>query len=176
MVKQYSVSGEGQELTLQLYKPGSYFYMAWLGGVAESHYYFETMTRVELIKAPLVSLSTFLDDHPEVLREVNARVFRGIDQVLFRFETLAFGDAATKVAAALLLLMRRFGAPSPVGRAIALPLTHREIALLCALTRETVSVEMSGLKKRGVIARINGQVVIRDEPYLRSLIPYQVER
>ncbi len=176
VIKQYSISDEGQELTLHMHKPGSNFYLAWLNGQSESYYYFEAMTRAEVIKAPVAELKVFISQHPGVLEEVNERVFRGIDQVLFRLETLAFGSATTKVAAALLLLAKRFGKTSAAGRVIELPLTHHELALFCALTRETVSMEMSNLKKQGAVDRINGQVVIKDEAFLRSQVPYQVDR
>ena len=43
-----------------------------------------------------------------------------------------------------------------------MPLAHKDIASLAGLTRETVSIEMKNLEKKGLIAYKRNQITIKD--------------
>src|SRR3989304_7730686 len=64
-VKFYSVSQEGYELTLNIFKPGSYFPMLWAIGDIPNMYIFEAMMDAEVLRAPKKDLVDFIKSEPE---------------------------------------------------------------------------------------------------------------
>lgn len=176
-VKFYSISQEGGELTLNIFKPGSYFSMLWAMGDIANIYIFEAMTDVEVLRAPKKDLMDFLKSEPEVLLELTKRVFVGLNGLLVRIEYLLFGDAYNKVASVLLMSAKRFGVKNNGSDiTIDLPLTHQEVANLASLTRETTSIQMKKLEKNNFIYYSGRKIVIKNIGKLKeeSLI-YQEE-
>src|SRR4030067_2058893 len=68
-VRLYSISKDGQDITFNIFKPGSYFPMFWAIGNSPNSYYFEAMTRIEVMKAPKEELIKFLKSNPDNLRD-----------------------------------------------------------------------------------------------------------
>ena len=151
-VRLYSISKDGQEITFNVFKVGSYFPMIWAIGNFPNTYFFEAMTNVKLVRASKEELIKFLKEDPENLWELTRRILVGLNGLLALAEYRLFGDAHTKVASIVLTAARRFGEKKNNGEiVINLPLTHRQIASLTGLTRETTSLAMKKLKDEGVI-------------------------
>src|SRR4030065_72904 len=66
-VRSYSISEEGREFTLNIYKEGTYSPATWALAEIPNTYFFEAMTPVELTKAPKEELLVFLRANPEIL-------------------------------------------------------------------------------------------------------------
>ena len=152
IVKLYSISSEGKELTLNIFKPGSYFSMMWaLGGIPNT-YYFQAMTEVEVWRAPKDAVIAFLKQEPEELFEFTRRIVVGLSGILTRMDYLLSGNARLKISSVLLSLAKRFGEEKDgKGILIQLSLTHQDVASLAGLTRETTSLELEKLEKTGMI-------------------------
>lgn len=158
-----SISPDGQELTLNIFKPGSYFSMMWAIAEIPNNYYFQAMTDIEVYQAPKDPTIEFLKENPEILFELTSRILVGLAGTLGTMESLLFGKANNKIASVLLTCVKRFGKKTENGQSlINLPLTHQDIANLAGLTRETTSLEMEKLVSKGLIDNRHKSIIIRD--------------
>lgn len=158
-VRDYSISKDGEELTLIIFKPGDFFPIQWVFNDKPNAHHLEAMTPVEVWRIPREDFLRFLRANPAVLFESMQKIVARLGGLLDRMEHLVFGNAYQKVASILVVLAERFGRTLPArGKkqqrpvSIPIPLTHRDIALLIGLTRETVSVEMKRLEDKAFIA------------------------
>jgi len=93
LVRLYSVSSSGQEITFNIYKPGSYLFMMWALSEVENNYFFETLTEVTKDKAV-----EFLKNQPELLYRLTKRTMIGLEGIVQTSQALLFGNARSKIA------------------------------------------------------------------------------
>lgn len=169
LVRLYSISASGQEITFNIYKPESYLFMMWALSEIENNYFFDALTEVEAIKAPEEKVLEFIKSEPDLLYRLNKRTMVGLEAIITTTQTLIFGNATTKIAATFVVLAKRFGKNGKNNQiTITLPLTHRLIATLAGLTRETASLEIGKLEKERVIFRKQRQFVVNKMKDLES--------
>jgi len=161
VVRQYSISKDGVEQTLNLYKPISFFPLMWAINNTPNTYYFEAITEVDVYKAPRDQVVAFLKKEPDIMYDLISRLYKGMHGLLSRIEYLQSGDAYTKVIYALLNASYRFGEQKKDER-IELSITHREISALTGLTKETISRECTKLETKNLIENSNHCVIIGD--------------
>lgn len=169
-VRFYSISPEGKELTLNIFKPGSFFPMTWAMGDRPNNYFFETLSDAVITLAPKKEFLNHLRQDPETLFDLSRRIMVGMDGLLTRMEYLLFGSAAQRVASVLLLMARRFGVSNGNGEVkINLWLTHQQIANLAGLSREPTSLEMKKLEREGLLASSSGELLIKNIDRLKEV-------
>lgn len=161
--RQYLISQDGKELTTIIYKPKDLFPIKWAIANSPIKSYFESMTAMELVRAPREDFLSFIRDEPEVFLQLVSRIVNRLDAILERMQYLAFGTAHVKVASLILILAERFGKKFRKKIMIQLPLTHNDIASLLGLTRETVSVEMHKFRQAKIIMYHGHQLIINIE-------------
>jgi CRP-like cAMP-binding protein len=161
-VRQFILSPNGEDITVNIYRPGSYFYLAWVLGYPFYNHFFETITKSRVRKIPTASLTRFLENESEVSAELNHRLIKGLQSVTQRLEVLAFGNARERVAFALHNLASRFGKENGFGCEIGLPVTHKLVATIAGLARETTSMEILWLKNQGLIKNQNRRIAVTD--------------
>jgi CRP/FNR family transcriptional regulator, dissimilatory nitrate respiration regulator len=162
-VRQYLLSPEGQELTLNIFKPGSYFYAAWALGMDERKYFFEAIGQVKVRKAPRVEVNRLFMERPEMMMELTKRLISGLQATTERAESLAFGNARQRVAMVIYGLARRFGEikdSQPI--TIKLPMTHKLVASMAGLARETTSLEIELMREQKIISNQGRTMVVLD--------------
>src|SRR3989338_3199443 len=148
-VKMSSILENGREITLNIFKPGSYFPMIWAITDIPDTYFYKTIAPTELQRAPRDLLIEFVKKNPEALYRLTKRILIGVKGLLLNIEHQLSGDSYHRVIAALVLSTKRFGVKGKSGKfLIKLPLTHQEIADLAGLTRETVSLAIEKLAKK----------------------------
>lgn len=167
-VRLYCLSSEGEEMTLIIFKPQDFFPMIWAVNNAPNLYYVEAMTPVEVYRLPREEFLSFVKEHPDVLFELMSKVLVRLGGLLQRMQYLAFGKAYEKVASILFICAERFGKETIGKVTINVPLTHKDVANLLGMTRETVSIEMKKLAKAGIIDYKGKFVVVRDLAKLRQ--------
>jgi len=171
LVRLYSVSSSGQEITFNIYKPGSYLLMMWALSEVENNYFFETLTEVKGLMAPKDEAVEFLKNQPELLYRLTKRTMIGLEGIVQTSQALLFGNVHSKIATVFLMLARRFGKKGRNGQiVISAPLTHRLIATLAGLTRETASLEIEKLEEEKVISRRKYLYVVNKLKKLESEI------
>ncbi len=153
-VRVYKITEDGEELTLSILKPKDFF--PFTSGFSKNvnGYYLEALTQLELWSAPQDEFIKFITTKPDILYDLASQAMGKVDSVFSRMEYLILSNAYVKVSTTLLICAKRFGKPSGDNEVlIEVPLTHRDIAALVGLTRETTSLEMKKLEKKGFIGR-----------------------
>lgn len=162
-VRLYSFSKEGKELTLVIYKPGDFFPVVWtFKGESPSIYYFETLSDVDINRSPREDFVEFVKQNNDVFTEINDHIIGRFQVALKRMQYLTFGNSTSKLASILLICGKDFGIEKNGKIEIEIPLTHKDIADLVGVTRETVSVELKKLEKRGYVGYNEKLLVIKN--------------
>ncbi len=161
-IRLYSTSESGEELTLIIFKPNDFFPIMWAINDTPNEYYLEAMTNVELYRSPKDEFSHFLSSNPDVLFEITQKILERFGRILRRMEHLAFGNACQKVASILVICAQHFGQKEREARIIQVPLTHKDIANLIGTTRETVSIEMKKLQRKGIVEHDGKHIRVKD--------------
>lgn len=162
-VRMYSVSDDGQEVTLHIFKPSSFFPIMLSLSEAYGKYYFESLERVEAVKAPVDQVMDFIKKDPEVLFDLVTRFATAISGLTLRIESMAFGDAYNRVASLLLYFAQKFGEAREGQTVINIPLQHDDIASWVGLRRETVSRQFEKMQSKGILESKDKQIKINLE-------------
>lgn len=162
-VKMNTVLANGQELTLNIYKPGSLFPMFWALGEVPNNYAFETITDASLYKISRNEVRNLLKENPGVALDLIKRILSGVDGLLTNYNHLLVGNSNTRVASAFLIAAKRFSQKTKDGKTlISLKLTHQDIANLAGISRETASIAIEKLSKDKIIKQVKRMFVILD--------------
>lgn len=169
-IREYGVSTQGVEVTIHIYNPYSFFPMTWILSDIPNRYYFEALTDVQVHTAPKDKVIAFLKKNPDVLLDLSQRIFKAVDKLTSRIENLAFGKAYTRVISTLIYLARHFGDSSDNTVTLNQKFTHREIASLAGISRETASREWEKLQKQELITYNDQFIVINNLQDLETLV------
>ncbi|KKU90697.1 MAG: hypothetical protein UY22_C0051G0019 [Candidatus Amesbacteria bacterium GW2011_GWC1_48_10] len=161
-VKMNSSFADGRQVTLNIFKPGSYFPMLWAVADIPNVYSYTAMTDVSAARMGRDQLLDFLDKNPDILMDFTRRILVGLHGLITNIEHLLSGDSYHRVIAALILCAKRFCQNRGKKIVIDLPLTHQDIADLAAITRETASLAMGKLTRKGLISRAGRNILILD--------------
>lgn len=161
-VRQYSLSRKGDEQTLTIYKPFSFFPLMWAINNTRNTFYFEALKDIEAWKAPRDETIKFLKAEPEVMYDLISRLYQGMEGLLSRIEYLMFGTAYEKVIFTLLNLSFRFGEENMSNLDVNLHITHKDIASFSGLRKETISRQIAKLHRKRILENKNRLVIIKD--------------
>lgn len=159
-VRQYAISEEGDEVTINLFRPQAFIPMMIVLSGTDNKYYFEAASDVEAFRAPTEKTLEFLKSQPEVLLDLTKRFAQGLIGLSQRIENLMFEDASTRINSLLNYLTGRFGEKQGSQILINLPLSHKDIAAWANLTRETTSRQLERLTKEGIITYSNHFITV----------------
>jgi CRP/FNR family cyclic AMP-dependent transcriptional regulator len=171
-VKQYDISYRGDEVVLNVFKPPAFFPMSYAINRTPNVYFYEAETEVEFHLAPLEDVVAFIQQNPDVLYNLLARVYRGADGLLGRLAHMMAGNARARVLYELLILARRFGEEQPSG--IVISATEGDIGAQAGLARETVNRELNKLKRDGYVVMNKNDIVIPDFDRLAAAISHEL--
>ncbi len=177
-VRLYSISESGEELTLIIFKQYNLFPLVWAVNNAPNEYYLEAMTTpTEIFRAPKEDFLHYLSFNHDVFFFVTGRILSRLGRLLRRMEYLAFGNSYQKVASILMICAEHFGRIVNGKIIIEVLLTHKDIATMVGVTRETASLEIKKLENKGIIGYRNRLIVIKNVKKLQkeSLLENPVE-
>lgn len=169
-VRQYLLSPSGETFIVHIYKPGSFFPLTWILNDTPNVYHFEAMTPVSVVRAPKDAFVEFLKVHPEALFYATQRLALGLAGFVSRVAQLVLDDAYTKTILLILYYADNFGEKTKEGVALNIPLTHREIASWIGTTRETASLQVETLVKKGLLTTRGRLLIVRDPIQLQKEI------
>lgn len=152
-IKVTTVSPDGQEFTLFIFKPEDVFPYQYAFNNSPNIHSFTTMTDCTVMRCQRSEFLSFMYQNPDVLFMITQKVLIRLRGILTRLENMAFGSAFQKVASMIEILGYRFGKHEEGYITITLPLSHKDIAELLGLTRETVSIEMKKLEDQNIISK-----------------------
>ncbi|MBI4033519.1 Crp/Fnr family transcriptional regulator [Candidatus Saccharibacteria bacterium] len=158
-VKVYNILGNGTERTIFIYGPGDIFpFTSYLTGSGLARYFYECMTEVEMCVASPENVEAKVRGNFELGDALIHYTNSVSQQFLSRIDILAVNDARRKVIALLAFLVDKTSDGDGQSR-ITIPLTTQDIANMCGLTRETTSVQLSRLRKSGILSGSRNLVV-----------------
>lgn len=161
-IRVYRLTEQGEELTLTILKPFDFFPFNCGTISSGGNFYLEALTQAEVWKIPQDQFLQFLKDNPEIYYKLTNTIFTRFEGLLIRMEDLVTKRAYNKVASTLLACAQKFGETKNGRVVVDLPLTHKDIAALVGITRETTCLEMKKLEKIGVISYSGRKLVIED--------------
>lgn len=167
-VRQYTISKSGNELSLHILKPISYFPMVWAINGTPNVYFFEALTPVEVGRAPRDKVVNFIKDKPNLLFALMSELLEDYAETLTRVEHLVFSDAYRRVISVLLYIAKHFGEKQGNNIIVHHRFTQQDIATLVGIARETASLEMEKLAKKGLIKYIDHSMLFEDIKKLNS--------
>lgn len=166
-VSQYDIAPNGNEIVVNVFKPGAFFPMSSAINGTENHYFVEASLKTQVRVAPKAEVVQFLRENPDVTFDLLTRVYRGIDGVLRRMAHLMGGDAQSRLIFELLNATYRFGEQQP-GGSIHVQLTEGDLAKHSGLARETVSRLMQELKTADLIEVNHGGISVKSTSDLEA--------
>lgn len=172
-VKQYDLTDKGEEIVVNSFKPPAFFPLSVAINHTPNEYFFEAETNVKLRKAPSNDVTVFLQENPDVLYDLLARVYRGVDGLMRRTAYLMAGTARSRVLHELIIECRRFG-NADNGR-YDIGLNESGIAARAGLSRETVNREISKLKAEGLISISGRQITVMNLERLETTLSDELQ-
>lgn len=160
IVKRYWISSNGDEITLNLYKPYSFLPMSWAVNNLPNMHFYTALTPVKARLAPKEAVLAFIKKEPDILFDLLQRVYIGMEGLWAHIEHITAGDAYTKLATALLILAKRFGKKEKTATIIQIPMTERDIASYAGISRETVNRELRKLQQEKILSLEKGVISI----------------
>ncbi len=169
-VKLVYISPEGRKLTMAICRPGQPFGEFDTSSASGHRLLAKALTDVELCWLPRDVLLQLAQDHPQLGVRLVKWVGEQAREVQMRLEELLFADVPTRLVRLLLRLADEYGRKTPEGLLIDLPLTHQEVAELIGSTRETTSLALGQLSKRGLLKRHRKHFLLPDPDALRGIL------
>lgn len=161
-VRQYTISKMGNELTLHILKPFSYFPMVWAINGTPNVYFFEALTAAKIGRAPRNQVVDFIKDKPSIIFELMSQLLEDYAETLKRVEHLVFSDAYRRVISVLLYIAKHFGEEKNGKIIVKHRFTQQDVATLVGIARETANIEMIKLEKRGFITYLDHSMIFID--------------
>lgn len=170
LVRMYSVTVNGEEITLNTYKPLSIFPMGWVLNDSKEEHYYEAIDEVEVAIAPKDKSLQFITKEHAILLDLVKRIYRGLDGYFTKMEYLMAGNARKRLLIELIITAKRFGKKVGSKLLIKHKITEENLASQSGLSRETVSRELTKLKMSKLISVKKGEITINNLEKLEDSI------
>jgi len=169
----YDVNKEGKESGIQLFRPLYFLSLISTKTGIKNRHYIEAMTPVEAWVMSKEEFEKHIQNNPKLYAEVcNALMEKFLDLTSY-ISHLVSGDAYTKVASLIYSMADEYGVTKNKEVTIKFKITHKLIATLTGLTRETVTLQMLKLEKDGLIDNDRRQIVVQDMKVLKKALGYE---
>lgn len=170
-VRAYTITSSGEERIIALHTKGDVFPLSWAYGETKTTlFYYEAGSDVELTCMTKEQLVNTIAASPELTNQLLRFTVNEHTALLMRITALEQSKAAEKIALTLYYLLIRHGIEKQPGLfTIDIKMTQSMIASLVGVTRESAAVNISKLKKRGVLTYSNFIYVI-NKPNLEKFI------
>jgi CRP-like cAMP-binding protein len=162
-IKITRLAEDGRELTIDILEPGDIFGELTLAGEAQRETNAEALEDSFICTISRKNFEAFLSMRPNLSLTITKWIGLRLRKIESRFENLIFQDVPTRLYSLLQDLAQRYGKEVPAGRRIAIKLSHQELANLIGATRETVTLELNNMKRRGII-KMEGREFIIPSP------------
>jgi CRP/FNR family transcriptional regulator len=154
IIKVYDIGNAGDEKIVALSAPGEFIPPAWVFNKSPvSLYYYDAFTDCTLYILDRQVVQETIQADDALARKMFDQYIGLYTGAVQQVNALEQSKGADKILYILQYLVLRFGRRvSNDTKIIMLRLTHQDIASMVGLTRETTSVELNRLKKKGVIS------------------------
>jgi CRP-like cAMP-binding protein len=165
-VKRYLITNDGTLSVQSIYGPGYLFpltavFIALFDRSiyrGNETYYYEGMTDVEIYSIEQKKLFDACETDPIIYKEILFQAGQRLQSNIHQIENISLKSAHRRVAHQLVYLLEQFGIQTAEGTVLQVNVTHKDIADILNLHRETVSRAMARLRKENVLS--DGQAII----------------
>lgn len=169
----YDVNKDGKESGIQLFRPLYFLSLIGIKTGLKNRHYIEALTPVEAWMVSKDDFEKHIQSNPQLYAEVcNALMEKFLDLTSY-ISHLVSGDAYTKVAGLIYSLALEYGVSKNKQVTVKFKITHKLIATLTGLTRETVTLQMLKLEKDSLIDNDRRQIVVMDMKVLKKALGYE---
>ena len=169
-VKLSIASAEGKKLIVRIARAGD---LLGIRGALTGHAYeatAETLAPCRIDFVTRTNLLALLDQHHSLARTLAIAASNELSEYIDHARVLYLSDSAgEKLARLLLRLIEEFGESTDNGICFQTMLTHEEIAQMIGASRETVTRELSALKRKQIVRGSNGRLLIPNRAALAAL-------
>lgn len=170
IVRRYYLSENGEEVTLNLYKPHSFLPMSWAVGNVKNIHFYEAMTPLLARRAPKDAVVAFVKENPDVMYDLLRRIYIGMEGLWMHVESLTAGNSYIKLAASLVILAKRFGVKEKNNLVVKLKMSEKDLANYAGMSRETASRELQKLKKEHLVDFQKGILTVHDLEKMENVL------
>ena len=167
-IRLYTLSKDGEEYTINIFKPAFYLSLIYAISGTENPYYMEAITPVELYKAPKEEVLNFIKKENDLMFGLVVNILDHFRELLINSQFLVHGSAYSKVTSILLSLANNYGTKKGSKVTLNFATTHRVLASLTGTARETTSLQVIKLKEKGLIKSRGSYIIIDDIDRLRQ--------
>ena len=169
-IKAYTILDSGDTRTILILGPGDIFPIAfstsldWEG--YELHYFYQTLTDVELSAVDNNEFRRMITHEPEILKAYMNYTMATNGAILNQLEVMKSNNAIQRIVMLLPYLVGKMGKRlKPNTYQLRVRLSHQEMADLSGVTRETTTALVKKLEKEGTIKQQkSGWIIKTDEP------------
>ena len=158
-IKITHLSQDGRELTLDILEPGDIFGELTLAGEIERETTAVAMEDSFICAIRRKDFEDFIGTLPHLSLTIIRWMGWRLRRIENRLENIIFLDVRARLLSILKDLAQKYGVSVEGGKKITIQLSHHEIANLIGATRETVTLELNSLKKKGHIL-MDGRYII----------------
>ncbi len=158
----------GKEIVLEEFRPGDCFgEMAVLDGLPRHTDAIATMnSRIRVLSKP--RFDALMDAHPEISRQLNVMLSRRLRLAIHNAEDASSLSLEQRIARTIHRLVYSQGTTGADG-AHEVHVSHDDLARMLGASRQSVSKELTRLKRLGCIETRYGKLFITDLPRLQSM-------
>jgi len=167
-IRVYSKNASGEN-TINAFKPAFITSIIHFFTEARNDFFFEAITPIEVYLIPQKDFKQFLGRNPDISSLIMDYFCHSLLRFIKNQGSIVNGSAIGKVACVLYQLANDYGEIQAEQLIVHFPATHRIIANLVGLTRETTSVQMSKLQKLGVISTKRSHYIVKSLEKLKRL-------
>jgi len=171
-VRAFTKSKEGKETSIQMFRPLFYFSLISQLTHTKNKYYFEAIGNIEVYCAPKGDLIKYFDKSTQIKESVMELVLKKFFDLSNGMLQIIAGDARIKILGLIYSLAEEFGIKKDNKVIIKFKITHKLIASITGLTRETVTLLMLKLEKEGLIDNNKREITILNIKKINKILEY----
>lgn len=168
-IRSYLVSDRGKEMTLNIFKKGTYFPLQWALNNFDNEYFYEAMTNVKISRIQKEDFNNYLINNPQILMNLSKKLVSQLETLYIRMSHAMGDNAFKRIASTLLFMTKRYGEQNKKYIHISVPVTHLCIASIAGLTRETTSATLKKISNEGIISYRHKKIIIKDIKKLQKI-------
>lgn len=158
-VKRFEIMNNGSINNQGIYGVGDMFSLSYVYTIlldrsiytGPETYYYEAINDVVLYKLTGKELKAEVEKNPLIYRDLFSVAGNRLLSNIQLLESQALANAEKRVAHLILFYTEHYGDTQRIGKALGVPLTQQDLADILSLTRESVSLAISSLKKQGLV-------------------------
>ncbi|HHW06624.1 MAG TPA: Crp/Fnr family transcriptional regulator [Clostridia bacterium] len=167
-IKLSKMSSDGKEKILHFCQAGDVFAEVLLFDAGEYPATAETLEDSEIGLIRHQDMEQLLRDNGEITLKILKVMAKRLREAQYHIRDLAFNDAYSRLASALLNLAKEYGRKVDNLDHIGISLNQQDLAGVIGTSRETVARIMGEWRREGIISINNKEIVINDREKLKA--------